>query len=187
MYIHRCNTTFGKCDVRFRADCLWNNLPLSLKKITSERINNLKIVLSERLYRVHFTRPMQRALSYFILNGTLWFIVTLYRRPALLDSYQSFCMAYQPATVPLIFMQPILFMFVFISVEMANKVTMQAPAIDTGIACFAFTVFENTSFVYIWPQLQIWLAYQTWTSFCKPKTKDIYMQILYSLQCSVFT
>ena len=49
LYIHRCNTTFGKRDVRFRADCLWNNLPLSLKKITSERINNLKIFLSERL------------------------------------------------------------------------------------------------------------------------------------------
>ena len=51
LYNHSCNTTFGKRDVRFRAACLWNNLPLSLKKITSERlfVNKLKILLSERL------------------------------------------------------------------------------------------------------------------------------------------
>ena len=50
--------------------------------------------------------------------------------------------------MPLIFIQSILFMFVFISVEMENKITMQAPAIDTGTACFAFSVFENPSFVF---------------------------------------
>ena len=47
-------------------------------------------------------------------------------------------------------MQPIMFMFAFMSVEMANKklCSLQAPAIDTGIACFALTVFENPSFVF---------------------------------------
>ena len=49
LFIHRNNTTFGKRAVRFRADCLWNDLPLSLQKITSEKMNNLKKYLSERL------------------------------------------------------------------------------------------------------------------------------------------
>ena len=44
-------------------------------------------------------------------------------------------------------MQPILFMFVFISVEMAHKITKQSPG-SSYIACFAFTVFENPSFVF---------------------------------------
>ena len=47
-------------------------------------------------------------------------------------------------------MQPIPFMFVFISAEMANKITiltMQSPG-SSYIACFAFTVFENPSFVF---------------------------------------
>ena len=46
LYNHSCNTTFGKrdvSDVRFRAACLWNNLPLSLKKITSEKLFNNKL------------------------------------------------------------------------------------------------------------------------------------------------
>ena len=51
LYNHSCSTAFGECDVGFRAACLWNNLPLSLKKINSERLFNtkLKILLSERL------------------------------------------------------------------------------------------------------------------------------------------
>ena len=51
LYNHSCNTTFGNRNVRFRAACLWNNLPLSLKKITYERLfnNKLKLLLSERL------------------------------------------------------------------------------------------------------------------------------------------
>jgi len=38
LYINSCNTTFGKRDSRFRAASLWNNLPLSLKNVSCERL-----------------------------------------------------------------------------------------------------------------------------------------------------
>ena len=44
-------------------------------------------------------------------------------------------------------MQPNLDMLVFISIEMANKINMQSPG-SSYIACFAFAVFENPSFVF---------------------------------------
>ena len=51
LYINSCNTTFGKRDSRFGAASLWNNLPLSLKNVSSEKLfnNKLKMLLSERL------------------------------------------------------------------------------------------------------------------------------------------
>ena len=88
-----------KRDSRFGAASLWNNLPLSLKNVSSEKLfnNKLKMLLSERLQGLYCTRPLHHALYIFLYYPSCIFVIYrdfIYRRPALLDSNKSF---WQPA------------------------------------------------------------------------------------------